>query len=106
MGPQSGATFDRFNRTTSYTFQAAASASLKFNGTAVYFIGYGVPPPEQDTYQVTLDGQNEVYSLRVGVNDTRAQFMGYWRSGLDATKEHTIIITNLQGTISNVDAFM
>ena len=65
-----------------------------------------VPLPEKDTYQVTLDGQNEVYSLQVGANDTRAQFMGYWRSGLDASKEHTIIITNLQGTISNVDAFM
>jgi len=106
VGPQSGATFDRFSRTTSYTFQAAASASFRFNGTAVYLISYGVPPPEKDTYQVTLDGKNELHSLRVGVNDTRALFMGYSRTGLDASKEHSITITNLEDTITNVDAFM
>ena len=99
-------TYDRLNATTSYTFQANASASFKFNGTAVYFISYGVPPPEKDTYQVTLDGQNEVHSLRVGVNATRAGFKGFWRNRLDVSKEHTITITNLEGTIPNIDSFM
>jgi hypothetical protein len=106
VGPQSGATLDRFNQTTSYTFEAAASASFKFNGTAVYLISYGIPPPEKDTYQVTFDGQNGLHSLRVGVNDRRAGFMGYRRTGLDPSKEHTITITNLEGTLPNIDAFM
>jgi len=98
--------FDRLNSTTSYTFQAGASASLKFNGTAIYFMSYGIPPPEQDTYQVTFNGKSEVHSLRVGINKTRTQFMGYRRTGLDASEEHTIIISNIAGTALNVDAFM
>ena len=55
---------------------------------------------------MTFDGQNELRSLRVGVRDKRAGFMGYSRTGLDASKEHTITITNLEGTFPNIDAFM
>lgn len=69
-------TFDRFNFTTSYTFQAGASASLKFNGTAAYFMSYGTPPPEQDTYQAPFDEKSELYSLPAGISN------GSWATGV------------------------
>jgi hypothetical protein len=105
VGLQSDATFDRFNLTTSYTSKSA-SASLKFNGTAIYFISLGIPSPDPATYQVTFDGQIEIHSLQLGDDDTMPQFMGYRRTGLDASKEHTITITSLESTNVNIDAFM
>lgn len=82
------------------------SAALKFRGAAVYFMSYGVPPLDGDIYQVTTHGRSEVQNLRVCTNDARVQFVGYWRTGLDPSKEHTITISDLAGTALNVDAFM
>ena len=103
--PQSGATLDRFNLTTSYTGNQVL-ASFKFNGTAVYFISYGLPLPYPDRYQVTVDGQTETRSLRVNNDSERAQFMAYSRTGLDESSEHQITISNPFGVNLNVDAFM
>jgi len=100
-----GATLDRFNLTTSYTGDQAL-ASIKFNGTAVYFISYGLPLPYPDQYQVTIDGQTETESLRVSNESERAQFMAYARTGLDASSEHQITISNPFKISLNIDAFI
>jgi hypothetical protein len=97
---------DRFNGTSSFTTTAGASASLKFNGTAVYFMTYGRVPPEPDAYEVTFDGQNELRSLIIDANRLRAQYIAYQKAGLDASKEHTIVISDLGTTDLNIDAFM
>jgi len=81
-------------------------ASFKFNGTAVYFMTYGLPLPAPDTYQVTLDGQTETRSLRVNSDSERAQFMAYSRTGLDESREHQITISNPSSVNLNIDAFM
>jgi len=101
----SAATLERFNLTTSYTGDLAL-ASIKFNGTAVYFISYGLPSPYPDKYQVTVDGQTETKSLRVSSDSERAQFMAYSRTGLDASTEHQITITNPNKIPLNIDAFI
>jgi len=81
-------------------------ASIKFNGTAVYFISYGLPSPYPDKYQVTVDGQTETKSLRVNSESERAQFMAYSRTGLDASTEHQISISNPNKVPLNIDAFI
>ena len=81
-------------------------ASIKFNGTAVYFISYGLPSPYSDKYQVTVDGQTETRSLRVSSDPERAQFVAYSRTGLDASTEHQITISNPNKVSLNIDAFM
>jgi len=101
----SAATLDRFNLTTSYTVQPAF-ASIKFNGTAVYFMSYGLPLPYPDQYQVTVDGQTETGSLRVATESERAQFIAYSRTGLDASAEHQITISNPFSIPLNIDAFI
>jgi len=101
----SGATLDRLNLTTSYTGDLAL-ASIKFNGTAVYLISYGLPSPLPDKYQVTVDGQTETRSLRVSSDSERAQFMAYSRTGLDASTEHQITISNPNRVSLNIDAFI
>jgi hypothetical protein len=97
---------DRYNITSSFSHTAGASATLKFNGTAVYFMTYGRQPPDPDTWQVTFDGQNELQSLNVGANGIKPQFIGYQKTGLSALKEHTISVAPLGTTELNVDAFM
>jgi len=100
-----GATLDRFNLTTSYTGQQAL-ASFKFNGTAIYFMSYGLPLPYPDTYQVTLDGQSQTRSLRVSNDSERAKFIAYSHTGLDISTEHVITISNPQMIPLNIDAFI
>jgi len=102
---QSAATLQRFNITTSYTEQQAF-ASIKFNATAVYFMSYGLPSPYPDRFQVTVDGQTETRSLRVATEPERAQFIAYSRTGLDASREHQITISNPSSIPLNIDAFM
>ena len=69
-------------------------------------MSFGHISPDPDLYQITLDGRPETGSLRVGnVNDS-PQFIGYWRAGLDASREHQIIISNPYSIDLNVDAFM
>ena len=79
---------------------------MKFNGTAIYFISFGQPSPTPDSYQVALDGQTETKSLRVSSVVPVARFMAYSRTGLDASTEHQINISNPLNTVLNIDAFM
>ena len=102
---QGDITSDRLNSTTSVT-ATPASACMKFNGTAIYFISFGLPSPTPDGYQVVLDGQTETKSLRVKSLMPMARFMAYSRTGLDASIEHQINISNPLNTVLNIDAFM
>jgi hypothetical protein len=97
---------DRKNHTSSFLPGAGAYALLRFNGTAVYFMTYGRTPSEPDRYEVTIDGENESQSLLIGPNDNPSQFIAYKRTGMDASREHTIKITNPNNTDVNIDAFM
>ena len=69
-------------------------------------MSYGHMPPEPDKYYVTVDGQTEERSLLVANDSERHQFIAYSRTGLDASQEHQIIISNPNGIDLNIDAFM
>lgn len=69
-------------------------------------MSYGIPLPEPDRYQVTVDGETETRSLRVLGDPERPQFMAYSRTGLDASQEHQITISNPFSIYVNIDAFM
>ena len=102
---QDAATLDRFNLTTSCT-KFLGFASIKFNGTAVYFMSYGISPPYPDSYEVTVDGKTETGNLRVPNDGQRAQFIAYWRTGLDPSMEHQVTISNPFLISLNIDAFV
>ena len=105
---QSDSTEDRYNGSTSFlrTRDSLASASLKFNGTAIYFMSYGHTYPEPDRFNVTVDGRIETGSIRVANGNESAQFIAYSQTGLDASREHQITISNPYSIDLNVDAFM
>ena len=69
-------------------------------------MSYGLPSPEPDRYHVTIDGQTEASGLRISNESKRAQFIAYSRTGLDASQEHQITISNPFGIPLNIDAFM
>ena len=69
-------------------------------------MSYGLLSPLPDQYHVTVDGQTEARSLRVANESERALFIAYSRTGLDASQEHQITISNPYYISLNVDAFM
>jgi hypothetical protein len=78
-----------------------------FNGTAVYFMTYGHLPNEETLFKVSIDGEEELRSLQIDpINGIHPQFIAYGRTGLDASRVHTIKITDPEKTDLNIDAFM
>jgi len=73
-----------------FTTQYAASASLTFNGTAIWI--FGARARNRGTYNVTLD---ETASTGDGFHDGQLfQQVLFSAVGLNGTTPHTILITN------------
>ena len=69
-------------------------------------MSYGLSLDSSNQFTVTVDDQTVTKSLGVATESERAQFIAYSRTGLDASREHQITISNPFSTNLNIDAFM
>ncbi|KAH8918112.1 hypothetical protein BT69DRAFT_601703 [Atractiella rhizophila] len=93
-----------FNNTLTSTFLAGATATLKFNGSAVFY--YGSTNMSRSLSNVFLDGDPTI--LHTFSNDYVGQVKLFEASNLDPMKEHTITIVNTGGNsgILTLDYFV
>ncbi|KAG8984075.1 hypothetical protein FRB95_006765 [Tulasnella sp. JGI-2019a] len=99
--------------TAIYTAQNGGSASIKFNGSAVYIFGDSVN--DQGSYSVTLDNVTQTYHTLSGCGGGYGKFcektppsLKYFASNLGSS-EHIITLTNnanSNGSSFNLDRFV
>ena len=86
-----------------HTTNAAASiATLKFNGTGVWF--YGAHRPEYGNYSITVDGQTVANGTTSSSTPVFDQLLG---ASLNLSMgEHTAVLSNVGGGSIDLDALI
>ncbi|KAL7417996.1 hypothetical protein BDY24DRAFT_373741 [Mrakia frigida] len=88
-------------QTTTYTQQKSATATVTFTGSAVYL--YGSIQPDHGLYTISVDGEDSGATYNGSSKAGFVQQLLFFGSGYESEEEHTLVITDSDGTKLDVD---